>query len=461
MRFLTIILLFISMQVQSGISASVDSKRINFNQSFQFNLSSDNAAGQNPNLTILKRQFRVVGNSKVSRPYLKNGVRKQKTLWFFILRPKISGTLNIPAIKINGEKSRPIKIQVIAPRKPKKSSKPAKEKRKKVLAHDVLIKARINKSKVFPNEMLIYSLTIDYPEKSYKDFKVETPFVPGAIVLPLAKPSVENATLRTKARLIRKQSFAIFTDQIALFSIEPVQVHFKSANRKDQAKDILLKANSLHFEVTPKANQTSLGYWLPSDKVELSQQWQVKDNLVQGTTLIRTIKLKVSGVNSDSLPLISALTHQNANIVLKDVSVENIIENGQLYGQRVEKTEFTFNVAGQISISPIDIHWWNVKANQARVSSLDAHSFNIEKQTPLELDSPSITKEQVIDSNTKQLDSNQPVLKAEQAVIIEPAKATKFLTIQQMNWALALLFSLLVVTTCGWLFSSKKPKSKL
>jgi hypothetical protein len=461
MRFLTIILLFISMQVQSGISASVDSKRINFNQSLQFNLSSDNAGGQPLNLTILKRHFRVVGNSKVSRPYLKNGVRKQKTLWFFILRPKISGTLNIPSIKINGEKSRPIKIQVIAPRKPKKSSKPVKEKRKKVLAHDVLIKAIINKSKVFPNEMLIYSLTIDYPQNVYTDFKVETPFVPGAIVLPLAKPSVENVTLRTKARIKRTQSFAIFTDQIALFNIEPVQVHFKSAISPDQAKDILLKANSLHFEVTPKANQTSLGYWLPSDKLELSQQWQAKDSLVQGTTLIRTIKLKVSGVNSDNLPLISTLTHQKANIVLKDVSVENIIENGQLYGQRVEKTEFTFNVAGQVSISPIDIHWWNIKANQARVSSLDAHSFNIKKRPPVVLDSPTIPEEQTQGTESKHLDSKQPLLNTEQAAIIEPAKATKFLTMQQMNWALALLFTLLVATTCGWLFSGKKPKSKL
>lgn len=454
MKFITLIFLFISWQAQGSVRASVNSNTIGINQSILLSVSADDAATNDPNLSVLKRQFKIIGNTKVSRPYIQNGVRKYKTSWIFILRAKSSGTLLIPSLKINGQKSQPIKVRVKALRQNKKKQ----VQRKKVPAHDVLVKATIDKAKLYPNEMLTYRLTINYPDERYSNFMVSPPFIAGATVLSLTEASLKKTTERSKTRIIRQQSFAIFADQMALYNIQPAEIRFKQVNAQPNANDIILKANSLHFEIMPKANQTSLGYWLPSKKVTLTEQWQKVDKLSVGSAITRTIKLKVLGVDSDILPLLSTLTHHSASILLKDVAIENIIEDDQLYALRTEKTEYTFNTAGQISVAPIDVHWWNTAANQAKISSLQARLFNITQAIAPELEKVKVDSKKNLVAGSIFL--KEASVKEQTPQPDEKASASaEFLSIQQMNWAIGLLFSLLVATTSGWLFSVRKTKA--
>ncbi len=467
MQLKVLLILLLSFQLQSSTVTSVDKTRLKIGQSLQLKISSDDSAGKSPNLTVLKRSFKIIGSSKVSRPYLKNRQRKHKTLWFYILQPKRSGQLIIPAISVNSKKSTAINIRVYRSKKLKATA--SKSTKKKVISHDIIVKAVLNNSKLYPNEILIYTLSINFPDHSNSDFKIQQPFIAGAVILPLATPSFQQIKVRSKARTIRSQSYAIFTEQVGYYQIEPASVSFNHAKLK-KAKPIVLKANQLHYEIVQKANQTSLGYWLPSEGLTLSQVWQGSkpQEIVVGSTIYRTISLKADGLNADILPLISTLTHENISIKLQNVNVENSIEEGKLVATRTEEVAMTFNKVGSISIDPIDIHWWNTKFNQARVTTLAAQKFNVvpvaETISPPTQQAQTAADETIQQPLTRlssmvepaaQIPSDRPSTSYKPADTTSP---TRLFSKQQLTWLILILFILLVASTLGWLLSHRKAK---
>jgi len=459
MRLIFIFLLIVSSGLQAAVNASVDRVKASYGQNIQLNISSDNALGKSPNLTLLKRTFKVIGSSKVSRPYIKNSRRSQKTLWFFILKPKRSGHLTIPAIGVNGEKTRPIKIQVVARKTQANASSNKKTvPGKPVISHDIIVKATINKNKLYPNEILIYQLSVDYPDKSSGDFQVKPPFIAGAIILPLAEPSYSKHKIRTKNRTLRTQSFAIFSEKVAYYQIEPAAISFSDKTNGTESKEITLKANNLHFEITTKANQNSLGYWLPSSHIELIDNWQQPQQIVVGDSLTRTIELTARGLNVDILPLMSVLTHKNMQIKLLDVSTQSSVEDGTIVAIRREKVSMTFTKAGNVSLPPLDVHWWNTDVNQARVASINAKSLLVTAppEQPDLLLTPTITA--TVENFSEDTQGSPATAEQSQLVKQSSSIGKSWLSAAQLNGLILILFMLLVASTSGWLYSSRKRK---
>jgi hypothetical protein len=455
MRLIAFFLLLISVNLQAALKATISATKIKINQTIQLKLTSDNAAGKQPNLTKLKRNFDIVGSSKVSRPYVSNNQKRQKTLWYFILKPKRSGTLSIPKLSVNGQSSKSINISVRAFKPTKVKPKVAK-KIDATVTYDIVVSAKATKTKLYPNEMLVYELTVNSDKSKALDFTVTPPFVAGAVILPLAEASYQEKSQRSKQRIIRKQSFAIFAEQVALYTIDPASITFNSAI---EGKEIELKANSLRFEIMSKANQTSLGYWIPSSSVKLSQQWQgIESQSFQvGDTIKRTISIQALGVNADILPLLSNLTHQKMQIQLEDVSVENKVIDGQMVATRSEVVSMTFKSAGQINLAPIDIHWWNTELDQARISSLNPKSFSVlDVKTPSNEAPQSTAEEEETTSKipNKTLKAKSSIENNDQPTSGKHAPA--LFSAQQMNVIIIILFALLVATTLGWLISSRK-----
>jgi hypothetical protein len=463
MRFLFLLFLLISIPVKAQITASVDRKVINYGENLLLTIDSDNSAGRTPNLTTLKRQFSVIGNVKTGSPYINNGKRKYRTIWKYVLAPKNSGTLNIPVIRVNGEQTKAIKIRVIASRVSKKTKTTPTD------THDILIKATIDKNKVYPGQMLTYTLTINVPKESdAHSFNVTPPFSQGAIIIPLSKPVITQTTQRSKLRTVHSQSFAVFAQQTALYQIEPATINFEPNKTQSKASKFVLKANQLHFEVVKQANQNSLGYWLPSTKLTLSQSWQGKQTVHVGDSVKRIIEIRATSLNAELLPLVSPLSHENLSIKLDDVVVKNIVENDQLIALRQESITITFNKPGTISFEPIQVHWWNTQVEQARITSLSAQNFivvDIIKEDNLAPQPSPEAKINIIKAKPsledKQLKIAPTSVKDVDKNTDKPIQTTKpliNLSKQQLNWLSIIMFLLLVATTLGWLSSVNKKK---
>lgn len=452
MKVLLSLILLFSFSVKAELTTNVDRTKLKINQNLHLKITSDNSNGRSPSLTNLKRSFNIIGSSKVSRPYVVQSQVKHKTMWLYILQPKRSGNLSIPRLSVNGESSRPINVTVSASnrtKKPNNQSKRAATIAKKSLAHDILVSAKVNKKKLYPNEILIYKLSINYSEKATATFEVSPPFVNGAVTMALTEPSFEEITQRSKPRIIRHQSFAIFADQVALYDIEPATISFDYQVQGGALQKVKLQANRLRFEIAPAANQTNLGYWIPSSDVKLTQRWLNPQDgpFSVGVPIKRIIEITARGVNAETLPLISPLTHQKMQIKLEDVTVENTVIDGQLVGTRRELVSMTPKSAGKINLPPTDIHWWNTQTDQAQFASLMSQNLTVipASKNPIQpIKAPSVANEK------------QPIGPNEQRETLASRPSLAVVSEQKSNWIIAILFFLLVATTSGWLISSRK-----
>ena len=111
---LTLALLLLTNNAMAGtLTSSVDRKEITENDSFRLFLRYDEqvAFGQ-PDLTALKKDFRVISQQRANQFRSMNGKTVSFTEWTLLLSPLRTGSLVIPAVEFDGQLSQEIQVTV-------------------------------------------------------------------------------------------------------------------------------------------------------------------------------------------------------------------------------------------------------------------------------------------------------------------------------------------------------------
>ena len=99
--------------VAATLTASVDRKEITENDSFRLFLRYDEQVGfGQPDLTDLKKDFRIINQQRANQFRSMNGKTVSYTEWTLALSPLTTGDLIIPSLEFNGQKSQEIKVSV-------------------------------------------------------------------------------------------------------------------------------------------------------------------------------------------------------------------------------------------------------------------------------------------------------------------------------------------------------------
>ena len=95
------------------LTASIDRKQITENDTFRLFLRYDEQVGfGQPDLTDLKKEFRIINQQRANQFRSMNGRTVSYTEWTLSLSPLKTGDLIIPSIEFNGQKSQEIKVSV-------------------------------------------------------------------------------------------------------------------------------------------------------------------------------------------------------------------------------------------------------------------------------------------------------------------------------------------------------------
>ena len=98
----------------AGIRASVSQNQVVQGEPFQLSIQVDGASGNaQPDLGPLAKDFTVEGTGQTSQTSIINGRTTVSHGWTVTLMPKASGKVEIPAIKVGSEESRPITVDVV------------------------------------------------------------------------------------------------------------------------------------------------------------------------------------------------------------------------------------------------------------------------------------------------------------------------------------------------------------
>lgn len=355
---------------------------------------------QRPDLSALTADFSLLGSKKMTISSLQNGSRRATTRWQVLMRPRRSGDLTVPAIQINGERSFPMTLSVLrtvagtststAPTYPSYSpnyspstatntqgSQAPGELASPADASAIRITTSIDHTEAYEGSQLLYTATLRHSAPLDEQAVFSDPFLNQALILPMGEEEVSEVNVRGIPITERKQTYVVFPNEPGSFIIEPPLF----AGTLDGGQYVEVLGDAIELAIIPRANDNSAGYWLPASKVTINDSYDRPDHLEPGVSITRTIILTAEGLPASRLPSLMRLTNELANIELVSTDLSESFNEQGLVGQRTETIQITFRERGEVTLPPIDIHWWDTEVDRAQVASLPPVVLRVDGST--------------------------------------------------------------------------------
>lgn len=325
------------------------------------------------NYRQLEQHFRVMVPSVSQSTQVINGVSTQSTRWSFTLFPLASGTFTIPAFEINGLRSDPIALTVLA------------QSASNDEARELFVEATLQgSSEIYVQQMLYYDVVI-YFSGDLQRGNLTEPQLEGAEIQRVGQ-DVEGSALvngvryRTITRRysITPQRSGSVTIAPPLFSGEVIDRDNSRYNYFARSKTVMQEANPIAIEVKPQPVDFT-GNWLVAGLVTLTEEWQpAQSELKVGEPITRIITLSAVDVTSSQLPDLNQQLPAQLRFYQEQPQAKGAERSGRQVAQKIFTTAIIANEAGDLILPEIRLPWWNSQTNRQDVAVLPARAFKVE-----------------------------------------------------------------------------------
>jgi hypothetical protein len=200
--------------------------------------------------------------------------------------------------------------------------------------------------------------------------------IDNAIVLePQDRPENLNDTISGIRYAGISQTYTIYTQVPGDFSLPPVQFTVPYASNPPKTTISHLSLPSLTFRAEIPAAAQNLPYFLPTSNLTLQQKWDslLKDLRV-GNTLSRTITVTTTKTQGMMIPPLTFSAPDGIRLYPEQPTVtDQKTPAGEfVYGRRTESVRYFLQKAGDYTLPPIQITWWNLNTNKLVTATLPA-----------------------------------------------------------------------------------------
>ena len=109
------LMLLCSAEVFAAAEARLDRTRIAEGETVVLILNSTDDGGGVPDVSPLAKDFDLLSSSQSMQMSMINGRSSSSRSWQFVLGPKRTGKLAVPAIRIGGATTKPLELEVLPP----------------------------------------------------------------------------------------------------------------------------------------------------------------------------------------------------------------------------------------------------------------------------------------------------------------------------------------------------------
>lgn len=392
--YLLLALLFfvLSSAFAAGFNATVEDNKINYGESVQLKLMLDDAkATGHIDLSPLAKDFTIYNQQQFSTYSNTNGHVRAESGWNVTLMPKKIGEFTIPSLDIETDrgllKSNEIQITV-------QQVKPGANGGKDSIG--ISLVSTVNKTKVFVNEPVIYTLKI-ISYKPIANVVLDDIKSNDAIIEKIGEPKQYDQTHGGVRAHIIEIRYAVTALKAGVATIAPANMHGElqvptQAQRTQrfgmfnnffmdnmfELKPFSLQSEAITIDVLPPAAKAT--NWLPLNSLTLSQSWDNGQEVKVGDTITRKVKIVAKGAFAKQLPTVKDYMPQNGVKIYanKPTFTENFDSNSDtIVGIREEEYSIVPQEDGVITFPEIQIKWWNLNTKKLEVSTLPAKTVQI------------------------------------------------------------------------------------
>jgi len=354
--------------------ASIDRNVIAKDDTLGFTIRSYKNNSSAPDLSPLENNFYVVANNQSSRFVNRNGQSESWTEWKISLIPKRVGQLTIPPIRVNGEITTALYVNV-------QPSIPVSAGEMK----PVYIESEVDNDVVYVQQQLIYTLRI-FQSIQLENMNISEPEFDNAAMEKMEQNSFQRRIRNTPYR-VHELRYAIFPQETGEFII-PEMVF--SANQVEAKRSVFappgqgktIRKISKQHTITVKAPPTEYGpgLWLPAEAITLKQSWSNSlDDIHVGDSITRSVTLNAEGLLKSQLPPFQFPRIATANTYPDQGQSESNTSNTGVKSNRTDSTAIIPTQAGILTLPEIRIKWWNTKENTIEETIIPESSFVVKE----------------------------------------------------------------------------------
>lgn len=385
--------------IAATLTASVDRKEITENDSFRLFLRYDEQVGfGQPDLTDLKKDFRIINQQRANQFRSMNGKTVSYTEWTLALSPLKTGELIIPPIEFNGQKSQEIKVSV--------NTLPDSVKQQ--IAKEFFFDIDIDTKSTYVQGQILYTeklyYTVNHEEPTLSELKVT-----DALVIPLGEVRQYTTTVSGQRMGVYERRYAIFAEESGELVIPGQKFSanvVNSYNRWSRGRPVSVIAKPIRIDVKARPASYPQASWLPSKKVVIEDRWSKPNNEWQvGEPVTRTIIIKANGLSGSQLPTITLPIVDGLKYYPDQSEYNDQSDNLGIQGSSQQSLAIVPTKSGRLLIPEVRIPWWNLETNKLEYAVLAAQTIQISESSQGSTTASSQIKDKPTTAN-----SSEPVI---------------------------------------------------
>ena len=450
-RFLFTALLILSTVGISSLSWAELTSKVNrtvldSNETLQLRVRLDaQAFTSEPDFTPLQTDFEILSNSRQQQYSSVNGKAVSYTDWNLILLPKRTGIILIPSLKYKREISNAVEVTV---RAATTSGSAASGKQ------PIYTETLVDKSAVYIQEQIILTHRL-YTSVQLRDYSLSELDIPGAIVQRLGDSQFQKV-INGRNYLVLEVRYAIFPQSSGKLDIPPLRFGaYETASRSQfgsfssRGNRVFRDTDAKRIDIMARPAHVPANEWMPSSKVELSEQWSGDpDSLIVGEPITRTIRINAQGLTGAQILPLPIIESPNYKVYPDQPQLEEQAIGDGVLGTRTESLALVPNRAGELVIPAIEMRWWDTNNQRMQTTSRPAPKVQVNPNTAI---------------NNAPLDNNAPLTTME-PLDLNPEPAGFFGSVESAKASMLvklslLLNALLLATIALLLFSRRKQRT--
>lgn len=397
----SMLLLLVALPVTAAaVEARLDRTRVAEGETVVLSLDVAGGSAGTPDLAPLMQDFDILSRSQSMRMSMINGRSSSSRGWQLVLAPRRTGRLEVPALEIDGRRSRALTLEVL----------PAAQAAQLGAAPPVLLEADIEPGSPRVQQKAVYRVRVlsrvplDRPV-------VSEPGLRDALVEPLGPETEYRAQRHGQTYQVVERRYAVFPQRSGPLRIEgPVLTAlvpdpnaargprrppppgrgaipgfdrlfgpdgFASPGRPAPTRRVRLRAPDLSLDVQAQPAGAPAP-WLPAESLTLNDDWSAQAPALRvGEPVTRTIAITAQGLTPVQLPDMALAAPDGLKVYPERPRSHARADGDTLIAQKLIAMTLVPTRAGAVTLPAVELAWWDTGRGEPRVARLPPRTIEV------------------------------------------------------------------------------------
>lgn len=362
----------------ASVTATLERNPIHLDETVRLVLSvASKWTSVQPDLSVLNREFEVLGTSTNTQVQLINGQQSASTRWLVELAPRRSGNIRINPIRIGQQRTNGLVLTVL----------PAKSQSSSAGGRDIYLEAEITPQNPYVQSQLTYTLRL-FRAVEILDGSLSEPSVEDATIVRLGKDSSYTKTNAGRDYRVIERRYAIFPQSSGELLIPPVFFNGQIAERGlggstfsrlfTRGKRIRRSTKLIRVTVREKPTAFSGSSWLPANQLHIKESWPDGGPRFRvGEPITRTLRIEARGLSGAQLPEFELHEDRELKRYPDQPTTKTVTDKLWVYGVQEQRIALLPTKEGDIELPEVRITWWDTEQDQQRVAIVPRRRFSV------------------------------------------------------------------------------------